>query len=162
MSFFALFMSYFAEIQKKGFPVLFFLHFFSVFCLRLINTSFIMDNKNITFSVDFFFKVDLCELSSLYSVQDSDDVCIRFSRFVRSMCRAFNFVSYNSAFDFEVKSVDLDDSSSFVVCEMSLSSDNYSCLRHMISHLFDVVENSIATGLHCGQIRRTELLPYDF
>ena len=120
-----------------------------------------MDNKNVTFSVDFFFKVDLCVLSSLYSIQDNDDVCIRFSRFVRSVCKTLNFASYNSAFDFEVKSVDLDDSARFVVCEMFLSSDNYSCLRHMISHLFDVVENSVATGLHFGQIRRTELLPYD-
>lgn len=120
-----------------------------------------MDNNNVTFSVDFSFKVDLCYLTSLYSVQDTDDVCIRFFRFVRSVCKALNFVSYNSSFYFEVKSVDLDDSSRFVVCEMFLSSDNCSVLRHMISHLFDVVENSVATGLRYGQICRTEFLPFD-
>ena len=119
-----------------------------------------MDNKNVTFSVDFFFKVDLCELSSLYSIQDTDDVCIRFSRYLRSVCRALNFVSYNSDFCLEVKSVDLDNSARFVVCEMFLSSDNYSCLRHMLSHIFFIVENSVATGLHFGQIRRTEYLSY--
>lgn len=120
-----------------------------------------MKNKSVTYLVDCFFKVNYRDLSMVTNLLDSEFIRIKLVRFLRFSVRLLNFVSCDSNIDFEVKSVDLDDTGSFYVCEFLISSDNRSVLAHIKSLVSDFVLSSFAYGLGFSSVRDIELNPYD-
>lgn len=121
-----------------------------------------MKNKCVTYSVECFFKVNYRDLSLVLNLRDSEFIRIKLVRFLRYSIRLLNFVSYNSDIYFEVKSVDLDDTGSFFVCELLISSDNRSVLSQIQTRFSDFVLSSFAYGLGFSQVRKIEFNPYDF
>lgn len=101
-------------------------------------------------------------MSLVLNLRDSEFIRIKLVRFLRYSIRLLNFVSYNSDIDFEVKSVDLDDTGSFFVCELLISSDNRSVLSQIQTRFSDFVLSSFAYGLGFSQVRKIEFNPYDF